>query len=163
EGGVHFDSLETWTEVGSPTQLPAGHSLTYPRGMSFAPDGGSLVVGYTGLLYRIDVATHVARRIAGWPKGWSIADAAYALDGSTVAVGLEKPSSRPDLHDAGKLVLIDPATGRTIWHRAYPLGPAGFQGGWSQLVLAYQPHHPRRLVTSSDRDHTFVWDAMSGR
>jgi WD40 repeat protein len=161
-GVVTFWSLDTWSETGARVDLGAPASR---RAMEFSIDGRTLFAGAWkpnpkgwSRLYAVDVATRTTRVLASWPLTWSVTELATSPDGSRVAVGLS--GLDPLLgFPLGRLLLIDPSSGRAAWHHPYPHLPNG-----STIWLAFSRRAAGPLVTSAEGGgETYVWDVATGR
>jgi WD40 repeat protein len=161
-GVVRFEDLTQWRPTGAPVRLPGGIAR---GGMTFAPGGSTLFVISTQPartnLYAIDVTRRAARRLGSWPgllpPALAPADSlALAPGGGRLALALATFSPTSPTPVAESLLLLDPATGRTIWRRKYPMR----QGQW-EAWAAFAPNG--ELVTSAAQGDTYVWNTQSGR
>jgi WD40 repeat protein/class 3 adenylate cyclase len=160
-GAVRFIDLASWKPRGAEVRL---RSPVAERAMSFSPDSRRLVVLSVGVgrseLDVIDVIARRARRIQAWrgpapqaPIGFEAV--AYSPDGAHIAVtrvtepGFNGPT-------AVQLFLLTAATGRTRWHRRYPLSR-----GQGDAHIAFTS--TGALLTSAQQGATILWDPRSGR
>ena len=161
-GAVRFEDLRTWRPSGAAVQLPAPIP---PLGVRFSPDGRTLAVatgqGNQTQLYVIDVASRRPRLIGTWSGGVPRVPAgsttlAFSPDSSRIAVALADQPSNADTLVSERLVLLEAATGKIVWRRAYPLAH-----GQSEAQVGFTPGGG--IVTSAEQGATDVWDAHTGR
>jgi WD40 repeat protein len=161
-GAVRFIDMATWKPAGADVHL---RSPVAPRAMSFSPDGRTLMVMTVGTalteLVAIDVTTRRARRVRAWrgavptpPLG--SAGVAYSPDGRRLAVSLIRESDPDPTPSAERVAVLDPANGRRIWERRYPLRP-----GQEEPHVAFTPAGV--LLTSAQHGDTLLWNVRDGR
>jgi WD40 repeat protein len=161
-GVVRFINLRNWRLSGP--AVPLGRTVP-PRAMSFSPDGRTLLVmtetAARSELDAIDVASRRVRPVGSWgglvpPPPAPTSSVAYSADGRKIAVGLITESPTDVAPASERLVMLDAATGRTLWQRRYPMGP-----GQLEPHPVFLPSGT--LLTSAQQGETLLWSAQSGR
>ncbi|MFI5039114.1 MAG: PQQ-binding-like beta-propeller repeat protein, partial [Solirubrobacterales bacterium] len=159
---VRFIGVGTWRQQGAAVRLS---NQVAPYAMSFSPDGRTLLVLTVGSdrteLDAIDVASRQARRIRDWrglvPSQPSVSGAvAYTPHGGRIAASLVTQSPEATTPSAERLVMLDAATGRTLWERRYPM-----RAGQLAPYLRFTPAGV--LLTSAQQGDTLLWNARAGR
>jgi WD40 repeat protein len=136
------------------------------RGLSFSPDGRTLMAVALGAaraeLYAIDVARRRARRLELWtgptpapPIGFEAV--AYSPDGRRVAVTHDmEASDGSGLPRTAQLLMLDPVDGHVEWQQRYPL-----VHGQDDPHVAFMASGT--LLTSGQQGDTLLWDPHTGR
>ena len=138
-----------------------------PRAMSFSPDGRTLMVmAVDGIdrstLEAIDVwiapgpsASELAGTGSSPPLGSD--GVAYSPDGRLVAVSLIQEANSSGIPSAAQVLIVDMATGRIRWQRAYPIRSSVQE----EPHVAFTPSGV--LLTSAQHGDTILWDPATGR
>ncbi|HTT29674.1 MAG TPA: hypothetical protein VMG37_14775 [Solirubrobacteraceae bacterium] len=138
-----------------------------PRAMSFSPDGRTLMVmAVDGIdrstLEAINVQSRRARQLQSWPgpvpsPPLGSDGVAYSPDGRLVAVSLIQEANSSGIPSAPQVLIVDMATGRIRWQRAYPIRSSVQE----EPHVAFTPSGV--LLTSAQHGDTILWDPATGR
>jgi class 3 adenylate cyclase/WD40 repeat protein len=159
-GVIRFTDLRTWGPARAP--VPLG-SRVARHGIDYSPDGSTVAVmtrqDDRWHLQALDIATRRVRSLGTWRAfgpDQAVATSAYEPDGRRIVLALPTftPAALSPVRE--RLLALDPASGRRLWERAYPMR----RGQWEPYVLFTRSG---ALITSAQQGDTLVWDARAGR